>query len=221
MDVLKELRPNLALDIKTKTPSIAVGIAEGLRLPEDMRTNDFREIVEDAQQYLGCRFPATVLVVDRLFTHRGEVSAMLGGDKDNVQIALSLARAHEKLQYAADFPYARMGSVREQLIASAGEEAIHAGRIILDVFDPNYFSPPNNATEDEEMRYLEQPEEVLVNEALNGGLLQRRIGPDARRIGKFVVHVSPGADVSEEPGAIEAQFIEHAALPNLSSKTSQ
>lgn len=171
---------------------VMVRVEEGQRLPEGLTAEDLQDAVRKAQSYVGHHYPVTVSVQEKVTTNDGrEVFGLVGGNPNNVELLISLAKANLAPAHADKWPHHRIGSGGEQLWATTFEEAFHAARMLSGEFDPEYYCPPADPNEEQLRRYFDQPEEAMVGDALNGGILKAKFGSAAMVHGKVVLHMLP------------------------------
>ena len=166
---------NPSVDVQSGNPT-KVFVEDEVSLPEGMTIEDIRDAVSSAQGYLGVNFPIIVCVRKKISSER-ELSGQavsLFGEFSHVDIS----PRDEKIEvHRIEGVLYTPGSAKEDLYATAFEETFHAARMILGEFDfASYYRCPAESTAEDVQKYLEQREEKLVEDALNGGILEEKFG---------------------------------------------
>ncbi len=154
-----------------------------------MTIEDIRDAVSSAQGYLGVNFPIIVCVRKKIISRERELSGravFLFDEFSHVDIS----PRDEKIEaYRIEGVLYTPGSAKEDLWATAFEETFHAARMVLGEFDfASYYSCPAESTAEDMQKYLVQREEKLVEDALNGGILEEKFGRDTVFYYKAVLH---------------------------------
>lgn len=170
-----------------------VTVADDVELPIGMTIGDIEDAVKRAQQHVGFHYSQPVSLSRYVF----DQGVRIGGiarpsySKESeffVNIELSVEEARLRASQESE-PGFSAGAAREQLWATAFEEAFHAAKIQLGQFDNDLsYQLTSNTSELEYLKYLNLPEERIVDDALNGGILENKFGKNTVYQCKRVLH---------------------------------
>lgn len=186
----------------------------GAVLPPGLSLDDIKDAILQAKIYedfytpLRVRLQKEVIISDGVMCS-GFYSWITGEIFVSTDAALIAERLPCRLDSFTHSPAA------DQLWATVFEEALHAVRRMNGKDGGYYYRLPANFTEDEFQRYLNQEIEAVVDEALNSGILQKRVGVLARRYRKKVIVPKVSIDTPRR------ELIEYFFGESLRSKLTQ
>ncbi|MBI2034795.1 MAG: hypothetical protein HYT11_03640 [Candidatus Levybacteria bacterium] len=174
--------------------NINIRFVDDVLLPEGMLISDIQDAVRRAQQYTGFEYAQDVYMYNIVYSKGrrvGGLAARIYPKKSEffVKILLSISEAKLQAEKKTESGFCP-GNAGEQLWAIAFEEAIHAARMVQGKFDHHgYYKLPKSASHVEYEKYLSQPEEQYVEDALNSGILKAKFGENVIYHKKRVLHL--------------------------------